>query len=51
MPDYSQRSESYLSEAHPALQAVFREVIKTFDHTVIKGYRGREEQEAAYPRG
>ncbi len=51
MPSYSERSEANLSEAHPALQAVFREVIKTFDHTVIEGFRGQAEQDAAFHAG
>lgn len=51
MPTYSARSCANLAEAHPALQAVFREVIEVIDHTVIEGYRGRVEQDAAYHAG
>jgi len=51
MPRYSARSEQNISEAHPALQAVFRRVLETFDHTVIEGYRGKAEQNAAFDAG
>lgn len=51
MPEYSQRSLANLAEAHPALQAVFNEVIEHFDHAVIEGHRGRAAQDAAYHAG
>lgn len=51
MPEFSQRSLANLSEAHPALQAVFNEVIEHFDHSVIEGYRGRAAQDAAFHAG
>ncbi len=51
MPRHSQRSLANLSEAHPALKAVFSEVIKRFDHVVIEGYRGKAEQDAAFHAG
>ena len=51
MPRYSERSRANLAEAHPALQAVFGEVIERFDHAVIEGHRDREAQNAAFDAG
>ena len=51
MPTFGAQSARNLSEAHPALQAVFREVIETFDHAVIEGHRGQAEQDAAFHAG
>jgi peptidoglycan L-alanyl-D-glutamate endopeptidase CwlK len=51
MPSHSKRSLANLAEAHPALRATFTEVIKTFDHTVIEGFRGQKEQDAAFHAG
>lgn len=44
MYKYSTRSERNLKECHPELQRLFREVLKTYDHSVLVGYRGEEEQ-------
>ena len=41
---YSEKSERLLSTAHPKLRIVFREVLPIFDHTIVSGYRGKEEQ-------
>ena len=51
MPKFSQSSFSKLSTCHPDLQALFYEVIKTFDCVVLEGYRTQEDQEAAYKAG
>ncbi len=51
MPQFGTRSSKNLGEAHSALQAVFREVIKTFDCAVIEGHRGQVEQNAAFHAG
>lgn len=51
MPMFSQESFSKLSTCHLDLQALFYEVIKTFDCTILKGFRNEEEQEAAFSSG
>ena len=51
MAKFGNRSLKNLSEAHPKLQKIFHEVIKNYDCSVIQGYRGMEEQMAAYHAG
>ncbi len=51
MPKFSQESFSKLSTCHPDLQALFYEVIKHFDCTILEGYRNQEEQEDAFAKG
>ena len=51
MPKFSQESFSKLSTCHPDLQALFYEVIKYFDCTIIEGYRNQAEQEQAFKDG
>lgn len=51
MPSLSQRSLARLSECDPALDAVAREAIKSFDFSVVCGFRNRAEQDAAVARG
>ena len=51
MPKFSQESFSKLSTCHHDLQALFFEVIKTFDCTVVCGYRNQADQEAAFNEG
>ncbi len=51
MPKFSQESFSKLSTCHIDLQALFFEVIKHFDCIILEGYRGEQEQEAAYNSG
>lgn len=51
MPIFGQESFTKLSTCHLDLQAVFYEVIKTFDCTVLEGYRNQEDQEKAYRDG
>ena len=41
---YSQKSENQLSTCSVKLQSVFREVLKTYDHSIIIGHRTEEEQ-------
>jgi peptidoglycan L-alanyl-D-glutamate endopeptidase CwlK len=50
MPYFGNRSESNLAEVHPDLIQVCRFVIEVFDFTVLCGYRGETEQNAAYPK-
>ena len=51
MPNFGRKSTECLAQAHPDLQHLFNEVIKTIDCSVLCGYRGKEEQEAAYRDG
>ena len=51
MYKFGTRSTKNLSEAHPDLQALFNEVIKHYDCTVIEGYRGEDEQNKACHAG
>lgn len=51
MPKFSQESFSRLSTCHPDLQAIFYEVIKSFDCTVLQGYRNQADQEADFNAG
>lgn len=51
MPKFSQSSFSKLSTCHPDLQVLFYEVIKTFDCTILEGYRNEQDQEAAFAKG
>jgi len=50
MPKFGQRSESNLVNVHPSLIQVCRFVIETYNFTVLCGYRGETEQNAAYPK-
>lgn len=51
MPKFSKRSLDKLETCHPDLQKLFKEVVKSFDCTVLCGYRGKEEQDKAYRDG
>ena len=51
MPKFSQDSFSKLSTCHMDLQAIFYEVVKYFDCTILEGYRNQEEQEQDYKEG
>lgn len=51
MPKFSQSSFSKLSTCHPDLQVLFYEVIKSFDCTILEGYRNEIDQEAAFSKG
>lgn len=51
MPRFSQKSISKLSSCHPDLQALFFEVIKYFDCTILEGFRDEQAQEAAFKAG
>lgn len=51
MPRFSAQSTSNLSTCHPDLQALFFEVIKHIDCTVLEGHRGEEAQNAAWAAG
>lgn len=51
MPKFSKRSKKELATAHPDLQRLFNEVIKTTDCAVVCGHRGRDDQEKAFAEG
>lgn len=51
MPRFSETSFSRLSTCDVELQALFFEVIKTFDCIVLEGHRGEEAQEIAFKNG
>lgn len=51
MPTLSQLSRQRLNTCHADLQTVMNEVIKTYDFTVIYGYRSPEEQHNLYTQG
>jgi|SRR5215475_8958813 len=51
MPKFSQDSFSKLVTCHHDLQALFYEVIKYFDCSIMQGYRNEVNQEADYNAG
>lgn len=51
MPKFSPESFTKLSTCHLDLQALFFEVIKSFDCTILEGYRNQEDQEQAFASG
>jgi peptidoglycan L-alanyl-D-glutamate endopeptidase CwlK len=51
MPKFSQESFSKLSTCHPDLQALFFEVIKFYDCTILEGYRNQAQQEEDFKTG
>lgn len=51
MPKFSQVSFSKLSTCHHDLQALFFEVIKYVDCSILEGYRNQEEQEKCFLEG
>jgi hypothetical protein len=51
MPKFSQESFSTLATCHPDLQALFYEVIKYYDCTILEGYRNEIDQEMAFNAG
>lgn len=51
MPQFGKISKEKLETCHPALQQVFNEVIKSYDCTVLCGFRDREAQNEAFRTG
>lgn len=51
MPKFSQESFSKLSTCHMELQALLYEVVRSFDCSVLEGYRNEEDQERAFENG
>lgn len=48
MPKFSDTSRRELGTAHRSLQRVFLQVIKITDIKIVKGFRDKKEQDAAY---
>ncbi len=48
MPHYSARSAARLNACHPDIRKIFETVIAHFDHTILCGHRGREQQDKAF---
>ena len=44
MPRFGTRSKEELATCHPSLQKLFNEVIKYYNCSILKGRRGKEEQ-------
>ena len=51
MPEYSKKSQQKLSTCHSDLQALFREVIKYVDCTILEGHRDEARQNRLYNLG
>lgn len=51
MPSFSEASAEKLATAHPDLQRVFNELIKTVDCTIICGFRNEADQHDAFISG
>jgi peptidoglycan L-alanyl-D-glutamate endopeptidase CwlK len=51
MPNFTLTSRTKLATCHQDLQTLFNEVIKTFDCTILEGYRDEEAQEKAFKAG
>ena len=51
MPKYSRTSKANLSGAHRDLQAVFKEIIKFYDCSILFGYRSPAEQFKIWQNG
>ena len=48
MPRFGRRSKINLNSCHPDLQRLFREVVKTYDCSVLWGHRSEDEQNEMY---
>ena len=48
MPKFGRKSNINLNSAHPQLQRLFREVVKTYDCSVLWGHRTEQEQNEMY---
>jgi peptidoglycan L-alanyl-D-glutamate endopeptidase CwlK len=51
MPRFSFKSKQHLATAHPDLQRLFNEVIKTYDLIILCGHRPVAEQQKLYAQG
>lgn len=51
MGTFSPQSQAKLSTCHEDLQTIFNEVVKTFDCSILVGFRNQAEQEEAFQAG
>ena len=51
MPKFGKTSQKRLETAHPHLQKIFNEVVKTIDCSVTEGHRGEELQNKYFNEG
>ena len=51
MASFSRGSKQRLETCDPRLQALFNEVVRTFDCTVVEGHRGKEKQNDFFDLG
>lgn len=51
MPEFGDRSKANIETVHPDLKRLFEEVVKTYDCSIICGYRGEDAQNYAYSIG
>jgi peptidoglycan L-alanyl-D-glutamate endopeptidase CwlK len=51
MPDHSKSSKSRLSTCAAPIKRIFEWVIHRYDNSILCGYRGEEEQNAAFSSG
>lgn len=51
MSEFSRKSKVKLATCHKDLQTLFNEVVKEFDCSIVCGYRGQKEQDAAFEKG
>jgi len=51
MPEFGRTSIARLNTCHPLIQLVARKVIKTYDITVVCGWRDKESQIVAFQTG
>lgn len=51
MPSFSTKSGLKLAECHPDLQRICDAVIKTYDFTVLEGFRDNDRQEELFRQG
>lgn len=48
MPKFGSKSRKELATCHPLLQALFNEVIKHYNCSILKGRRGKKEQDQLF---
>jgi peptidoglycan L-alanyl-D-glutamate endopeptidase CwlK len=48
MPKFGRKSNINLNSAHPELQRLFREIVKTYDCSVLWGHRTEQQQNEMY---
>ncbi len=51
MAKYSKVSQSRLMTCNPILQDIFNELIQEYDHSILCGERGKEDQDNAFNTG